>query len=457
MINKILGWFQRVAKSKLASKFARDAVLLQIAAIVNTGLNFVTSIVLFRGLGVDGYGEYAEALTLYTFIFFVGNVGFSQLAIARVAEAMGRGSEGDVTRWLGFFYKAYGILSFTLAVGGFIVLPAIGNYIFGDTKIGLLGAYLGMQGLISLPFYLVQCALTGTRRMRILAEMENLKELVRAYLIISLTLSIGDPRGAIAGEVAGAIFSIPLAILAYKKATAEPGMMLPGLREILKQSREINGKEIIEMAKKGALLSVNKNFQALMPTVFPRLVLGYFAGHREVGYLNLGQNLMKLPLQGLQGVSRAIMPALGQLRGAGQEDRLRSFLVKVMTLSGLSIMFATAVWGVLLYFAIPIFYGDSARPVLPLLWWLFIANTIAGFAVGSEAFFIVVDKIDVAVKISLIFVSFSIPIGYALISKWHTEGAAAFVALVHGSAATSVCYIIYYLSKRRAETPRLDA
>jgi O-antigen/teichoic acid export membrane protein len=147
------------------------------------------------------------------------------------------------------------------------------------------------------------------------------------------------------------------------------------------------------------------------------------------------------------------MPALGQLRGAGEEHRMRSVLVRIMALSGGAVMVATAAFALFLHWMIPTLYGEAARPALDLVWWLFVACTIAGFAVGSESFYIVIDRIDVAVKISVTFVAITAPIGYFMIQSWHATGAAAFIALVHGSAATSVAYVFYYLSKPHGHAP----
>lgn len=446
MIGRLRNLFHRGAKSR----FGRDALMLQLAAGVNMGSGFVTSIVLFRFLGVYGYGNFAEATNLYNLIYFLGNVGFSQICIARVAEAMGRGDEEDAARWLGFFVKAYGILSSILLVIGMLVAPWLGYWIMDDWQVGVWAGFLCLSGPLSLPFYMVQVALHGTRRMRILAEMENLKEMLRSFLVVCGVLLIGDTRGAIAGEIGGSALSVILAYFAYRKAMADcSSLALPGMRSLYRGARAVTSAELWELTRRGALISVNKNFQALMPTVLPRLLLGHFATSREVGYLNLAQNLMKLPLMGLQGVSRTLMPALGQLKGSGDIEKLRHLMQKIMLLSGGLVSAATAAWGIALLWLLPILYGESARPASQLLPWLFIANAIAGFAVGAEAFFIVVDRVKVAVKISIVSLMIFSPFGFFFIWQWTTVGAAMAVALVHLTAAASIAYIFYYLRRER--------
>src|SRR5262245_3643124 len=204
-------------KGALRSRFARDAAFLQIAAIVNQASSFVTSILVFRICGIIAFGAYAEALNLYALLFFIGNVGFAQLVVARIAEAMGRGQKSDVKRWLGFFLAAYGVVSVGICVLGFAVAPWIGERFQHDREVGVWAAIVGLSGPISVPFNVVQCALHGTRRMRLLAEMENLRELARGFLVVAGVLATGTPIGAIGGEVAASVLSLVIAAASYRK------------------------------------------------------------------------------------------------------------------------------------------------------------------------------------------------------------------------------------------------
>jgi O-antigen/teichoic acid export membrane protein len=246
------------------------------------------------------------------------------------------------------------------------------------------------------------------------------------------------------------VLSVFLARASYAKARLEPGIELPAPRAWLDAARATPRAEVWSLARTGLLLSINKNFTALMPTVVPRLLLSHFAGSREVGYLNLAQNLMKIPLIGFQGVSRTILPVLGQLRGSGDVARLRRVLVKIMLLSGaVMIVLSSTAW-IVLHSFIPFFYGEAARPAVKLLPWLFAAMVIAGFAVGSEGFFVIVKRLHVTVAISLVFATLAIPLGLWWVSVWGAQGAAAFVVFVHGGAAANIVYVFYYFKTTRA-------
>jgi O-antigen/teichoic acid export membrane protein len=120
-----------------------------------------------------------------------------------------------------------------------------------------------------------------------------------------------------------------------------------------------------------------------------------------------------------------------------------------MLLSGTGISVATAVFGAILHWFIPFFYGEAARPTLQLIPWLFVAMSISGFAVGAEAFFLVMDKLHIAIRISVISVLISVVPGVWMIAQFQAVGAAAYIALVHGSAGASVVYIFIHARKAR--------
>ncbi|HKE01828.1 MAG TPA: oligosaccharide flippase family protein, partial [Planctomycetota bacterium] len=246
----------------MRSRFARDAALLQIANAVDSAASLVTSVVVFRLFGAIGYGTYAEALTLFAIIFFLGNVGLSQVTVARVAEAMGRGDAVTVTRWLAVFTKAYGFVAILLTTLGFSLGPVLGEVIYHDRTIGVWTALLCLSGPISAPFAFLQCTLAGTRRMKLLGEMENLKSMARIVLVVAGALSFGTPLGAVAGELGAAAFSIPLALLAYSKARRDSGPALPSFRELVGQARSTGTTELIHGVAEGFRVTVRKNLTA---------------------------------------------------------------------------------------------------------------------------------------------------------------------------------------------------
>ncbi len=439
------------------SRFGRDVALLQIASMVNQGSGLFTSVVIFRMFGAVGYGGYAEALNLYGLIFFLGNVGLLHLAVARISEAMGRGDNGGVRHWLGVFTKGYLAFALVLLLVGVSLGPWLGEVIQHDREVGVWAAILCASGPLFAPFSLVVCALQGTRRMKVLAEMENLKEISRTYLVIVGAVAWGSPFGAIAGEVAATLLSIVFAALAYSKARREPGMALPSPKEVIQAAIETSWREVWSCVQTGIAIGLRKNLTVLWSQLLPRLALGYFGSAREVAYLNLAQNLMKIPMQGLAGVPRALMPTLGQLRGAGQIDRLYRVLSRIMILSGGLIGAASAVLVVVLFWFVPAFYGEGARAALELVPWLLIPAILAGFAIGADAFYIVVDKVRAAVVIDVSTALLSLPPGLYLVSEWHALGAVGFVTLAHlGLLAHFVYIAVYFRGVRRArgETAR---
>ena len=78
----------RVAKVA-KSRFAKDAVTLQLGALLNSGSNLFASLVLAHLLGARMQGVYVVALSLYALLFFLLNLGVQQGTVSQVAKAAG--------------------------------------------------------------------------------------------------------------------------------------------------------------------------------------------------------------------------------------------------------------------------------------------------------------------------------------------------------------------------------
>lgn len=440
-------------RGALRTRFARDAAFLQIAAFVNQGSSFLTSVLVFRVCGIIAFGVYAEALNTYALLFFLGNVGFAQLVVARIAEGMGRNDPAAARRWLGFFLAAYGTVSVAICAIGFLVGPWIGETFQHDRQVGVWAAILGLSGPLSVPFYLVQCALHGTRRMRLLAQMENLKELVRGYLVVAGVLAVGDPLGAIVGEVVATALSAVFAAVIYYKARRQPGLPLPSVRAIVEAATESRWADVKEGLRIGIAMTSRKNLTVFFLTILPRFLLGWLGTAQQVAYLNLAQSLMRLPILALAGISRTLIPALGQLRGAGRENELAKLLVRVMGASGGIVTAGAGAFAISLYWLVPFFYGDTALPALELVPALFISTVLAGFAVGVESFYLVVDRLRVAILIDVATAIAVFVPGILLISAWQARGAAVYVALCHAGTVAHLLYVLRYLRSTPATTP----
>ncbi|MBI3818220.1 MAG: lipopolysaccharide biosynthesis protein [Planctomycetes bacterium] len=436
-------------KEKAKSRFLRDAAHLQIGATIQLIAGVGASVVIVRSFGVIGFGAYSEGLNLYALIYFLGNVGMFQMTVARVSEAVGRKDPKGAARALGVFFRVYSTIAIILMCAGFFGGPLLAKLLKHPVETGIWASILCISGPLMAPFYMVQTALQGTRRMRLLARMENYKEILRAYVTVVGALTFGGPLGAILGEVATSLIAVGLAYFIYRQAHDEPGIELPALREIWRLSKNLTWQEFTDEVRSGMTISVQKNFAALLPQIVPRALLGYFASEKEVGFLSLALNLMAKPMQGLTGISRTLMPTLGALRGAGEHEQLRKLIIKVMLLSGIMMTAGTGAAAIALHWLIPIVYGPQNLPVLDLLPWLWVSMSIAGFAVGAEAFFIIVNKIWVAIRISVSALILTSGPGIYCIYRWHAPGAAMFVMLMYLSAAANVAYIFYYFSQNR--------
>lgn len=445
----------RKVRSVRSSAFVRDSFFLQIGAGVSMVANLVTSVALFRILGADRTGQFFEAVNLFTLLYFLGNVGISQVVVVRISEALGRGGVG-VPEAIGLFVRAHGTYLVVMGVVGAAASPFLGVAFHMGLDVGTWASVLCVSSIASLPFYTVQCVLQGTRRMRLLAEMENLKEITRAFLVLVCAVSLNRPEGAVLGEALSTVFSSVFAWAAYRKAQGEPGAPLPAVRDVLRAAKATGWADVRPVVRTSFFLAIQKNLMALVPTVIPRLMLSYFGNSRDVAFLNLAQNLVRLPLLALQGVSRTIVPLIGKLRGEGQTRVLKKTLTRIMLASGGAVTLASVVWALALTRVIPALYTEAALPAVPLVPWLAASVCIGGFAVGLESFLLVANRLDVAIRSSLVTVAIAFPLGVAAVAHWGGVGAAIYVLLNHATVLFLVAYVAIRFD-RLAGTPEPSA
>lgn len=96
-------WRQGVERL-IHSRLAREAVWSFILKAASAGLGFMTTVVLARLLGAEGYGIYAYAYALITLLAMPAHAGLPNLIVRETARALAEGRPGRVKgawRWAG--------------------------------------------------------------------------------------------------------------------------------------------------------------------------------------------------------------------------------------------------------------------------------------------------------------------------------------------------------------------
>ncbi len=428
-------------------RFVRDTATLQVAALLNQASQLLSTVLIAYLLGSSGQGLFVSALALQALFFFLVNLGVTQAVVTQVAAAAARGNDYKLGGWIAFLAKTVFVFGSVVLAIGYFALPAIGEAFYDDPEIGVWAWWLCFTPLLELPKLVAMAAFQGTRRMLLLGQVENGHELVRFFLVVLGAVITSSAEGAILGTIASSGVGSLLAIGLYHQARRDGGYPLPGPREILSRMRVVKIRQGIRQGLRIALL---KNSQVLVANVLPRLIIGAVAGMSWVAYFHIAQRFMMVPMMMSQGVSRTMLPALGELAGLRNLSRFRRLFVRVTLLAGSGITAALLV--VLL--AIPfltrhLFPEDYVAPVFHFAWILALGYVPFAFAVGIESFFIVANQIRVWLLLSLLGAVITIPINVWLILTVPVTGAAWGLSVYQSWVLVDLAYIAWFFGSSR--------
>lgn len=386
-----------------ASRFVRDAAVLQVAAGFTSLGNLLSTLALAFLLGSRLQGIFYMAMALYSMFYLLGNVGLSTVTVSHIAQSIGAGDRRGVVAWLAFLAKAGLLLALLMLALAYFFLPAVGDHFFDDERIGEWAVLLCVLPLLELPRVVCAAAFQGTRRMLNLAQLENSIEAGRVFLVISGILITGRPEGAVWGTLAAGALGSCLALILYRRARQElladptAKAVLPGLREL------VAGRNLLPLSKglpMGLQVGVMRNLDALALDVAPMLVMGYFGGPAQAAYFRIAQRFLRMPLMFLQGISRTAVPAMAELAHVDDPTRFRRAFYRATFGGGVLI-------GTGLLVALPLipvvtrhFLPPDYRLAVPHDAYILVGGfLVTSFSAALESFYVAAHRVQAALRI----------------------------------------------------------
>ena len=391
--------------SLFANRFLRNIATLQAGGALYSGLNVVASVGLAHVLGASQQGSWLVAVQLYSFAFFLMNLGVLQVVVTQVAAASASGRSAKVEAWLACLIKIYVLLGCSLVAFGALVLPravdlwrTINPGI--DPRVATWALCLCATPLLDIPRVTVIAALQGTRRMVRLAQVENAGEALRAFLVVAGAILTGSPWGPVVGTLTASTLSALVAVSVYRRANKETDSYpLPSVRRIL---ASIRGVPIREAFRRGLQFGIVRQTDALGKKILPLLVLQTFASSRWVAYFRIAQAFMDLPLMFMQGVSRSALPALAELKGIREHDRFRRAFGRTTWIGGSVVAAGVLVCLPLVPVAVRVMPPDYHGPVWMLCCILLLSVIPVAYTITLDSFYILTNQLRVAVLINVI-------------------------------------------------------
>lgn len=396
----------------LRNKFLRDTGTLQVGALLVSGGNFISAVGLAFLLGSTRQGEFYVAVSLYSFLWFLVNLGLVSVAVSHISAALANSNRQEAASWLAYLLKAYAILGGAVGLAGMLVLPwAAESILDARREVGVYAAVLAFSPLFDLPRVVAAAGFQGARRMIPLAQSDNGFELVRVFLVLLGAVVTGDLRGPAIASLAASLIGSILALDLYRREHKAVPDLLPSAREILGHVRDVPlGKGLAVGLRMGAV----QNLNALGTRILPALLLEAFGSSAWVAYLRIAQRIMAVPLMAMKAISRTTLPALSEIAGRGDMRGLCRGYFRSSLFSGLLIGSGILLMLPLLPFVLErSLPRDFHDPIWTLCLILTPGFIVISFSIANDTFYLITKTLRVGIVLSIVGAMINLPaIGY---------------------------------------------
>lgn len=406
----------------IRNQFLRDTGALQVGALLVSGGNFLSAVGLAYLLGATRQGEFYVAVSLYSSLWYLVNLGLVQVTVSKVSAALGAGDRDEACSWLAYLLKAYALLGAGVGVAAHLVLPRVAELVGARVEVGAFAALLALTPLLDLPRVVASAGLQATRRMIPLAQTDNAFELVRVYLVLLGALLTGDLRGPVLGSLLASALGSVLAVALYVRECKRMRELVPSPGEIL---RHVRGVPLRKGLAVGLRLGAAQNLSAYGTQILPALLLQRFGSSEWVAYLRIGQRIMNVPLMLMQAISRTALPALSKLAGMKDLRELCRTYFRTSLFSGLTIGGGLLAFLPFLPWVLELAFPEPYRdPILTICLVLVPGYLVIAFSSANDTFYLVTGTLRVAILLSVVGALVNMPLMAFLAWRWPTTGVA---------------------------------
>ncbi|MBI5671085.1 MAG: oligosaccharide flippase family protein [Chloroflexi bacterium] len=427
------------------SKFVRDTVILQIGKIGVAGLSFLSSILVFRLLGVERFGLWALTQSFFTIWQSLDLTGVNISTSTRLGLAVGRQDADEIASVMAFHALVSGL--WALAVTALILLlgPPLSRLMYdGSTRIAVLTAWLSLTVLPDALYNLVVISLQSRRLMQRLAILQNVNQFVLFGCVVVALVISPTPEGMVASRLVYSVLTLLIAFGFYRRVQRHD-VPFPSFAQIICQMRTVPVRPYWRF---GVLNALDKNVATLY-TEIPLQLVGVFAGTSAAGFLELGYRAMSIPNLLLSAVFDNLQAVVPQAVGRGDYVRLwRNFrrVMGIMLLGAIAFYLAFALAAPLL---VPVLFGSAALPAVPVITVLSIYGAITMMGGIFGPLYRALALLRPALTIKVVVLVILIP-GLALVQTEQAVGGAWLVNLLFGVSVVMTAAVTLPALRRQA-------
>jgi O-antigen/teichoic acid export membrane protein len=385
----------------ITEKTLRSGIWVTLGTGFNSGVRFVSSMILARLLLPDQFGLMGIAI----FFFGVLDVLTQPGLTAAIIHRTDRVREAIDTAWTIFIFRGF-LLAALMVVGA----PFVAEF-YADARLE------DIVRVVALAF--VVHGFTNAYTITLRKEM-NFKRLAISEVVVSMVQMIvvvwvAYVYRSVWALVAGRVTLSALRVIASYVITRErPRFSLPGplVRELFRYGKFVTGSTIV------IFLSANLD----------KAVIGKVLGTASLGYYVLAYSLATLPVSHLGPiVSKVMFPAFSKVQT--QESALREAYLKLLKAVAILALPAIAGIGVLAPQVVTVVYGARWLPMLGALYVLVWFGAVRVLAATTEPVFLATGRPHVIFYLSTVRLVLIALLLYPLAARFELRGAALAVTI----------------------------
>jgi len=343
--------------------------------LVGTLLGLVTSVLLARSLGPDGYGVYAYIFAMISLLAIPSQVGLPSLLVRETAKAHAQGKWGLMRGLWRWSSTVTGVMALVLA----LLALTIGWFYqekFSQTQIATFAWGLALVPLVALG-NLRGGALRGLRKV-VAGQLPEVVLRPGLFVLSLLAVMLLLPEGTLTASTAMAlhVMAAALAFLAGAMLLwrARPPQLAAHPLPVYR-AREWFGSAL-PLAFVSGMMLINQQTDILL--------LGLFRSAEEVGVYRVAVSVATVVAFGLQAITMVVSPHFARLYAQGDLKQLQRVVTqsaRLILLLALPVVFLVIVLGERLLSEV--FGADYASAYLPLV--ILALGQLVNSAAGSVA------------------------------------------------------------------------
>ncbi|MBL8153718.1 MAG: lipopolysaccharide biosynthesis protein [Anaerolineae bacterium] len=350
-------------RSLFRSKFVRDTLALQIGKIGVTASTLLAAFLVARLLGVQAYGVWALAQSLFSIAQVFDLTGIVVSTSTTLPMAVGAKDQKRVLDLLAVYVKIMAVWALILLVGLMIAAPRIAAASYGDSRAGVLAATLALAVLPDALYNLVITTLQSQRAMTLLAGFQNVNQFTLLVCTAGALVISPTPEGMVGARLVYSVTTMAMALWLYQRQRRRYEVPYPAMGEIAQRALRISPRPFLGF---GLLNALDKKVANLY-TEIPLQLVGIYAGTAAAGYLELGFKALSIPALLGSALFDNLQAVVPQAVGRGDFARLRRDMLRIVIgLAAAAVLFYS-VFALLVPVFVPLLFGAAWTLAVPVV------------------------------------------------------------------------------------------